>query len=173
MPLPKILRDRIDVLIRKGAAELKYAKEEEYEAGLRNHTIVEHVQKRAEDILATQFKATVELYLSTRVPMVLGKRGAPGEELHVFQACLPELQLPEWVNIPSDIDGEVTRGGWKQEPDTTPNQLQRLIDHPDEIIKGHEMMREKYVVLRATAVEKGCKPDEPIRSVFFPEDKAA
>lgn len=169
MAMPKKLRDRIDALIRRGAAELKFIEPDEYSRGLRNQTIRQHVQERAENILARQFKTTVEIYLSTRIPLVLAKRST--DEFHTFQSCLPELKLPEWLNVPSDTDGDTQHGGWKLEVDATPNQLTRLIDHRDEIIRGHEIEREKYVLLRATALDKGCDPDAAIRTVFFPDDK--
>jgi hypothetical protein len=164
-----VLIDRLDGLITFAAAQLKVTKPEEYKRGLRNDEIVTATQEKAEELFKRHHRETIAALVATRVPLVLARRVGPA---HHFSACLPELGLPEWVNIPAPQDDydddEVV--GWRMERDATPNQLTRLIKHRDEIIRGHEVQRNKYVLLRDTALEKGCEPDRPLRTVFFPDD---
>jgi hypothetical protein len=41
-----------------------------------------------------------------------------------------------------------------------------VVDHKDADILGRQVERNKFVLLRAQAIEEGCELDQPISTVF-------
>lgn len=159
---------QIDALIRRVAFEKRRAREpdarQQYaERGLQNNEIVTAAQREAEVILRGHHSAMVANYLSTRIPLVLPSQGK--DERREFIALLPGLNLPSWFAVPQD---EESKGpfGWKFQSDVTPNQLDRIIDHSQKDIDGRLVAKNKLVLLRETALELGCDPDDPVSSVL-------
>lgn len=163
---------RIDSLIRREAFAQKVKDESYKERGLTNSTIVSACLGEARDIMRRQYDEMVSGYLAIRIPLVLPE---PSETEPTRYLTLPGLDLPAWLSVPPEDKGEF---GWKFQPDVTPNQLTRLIDHRQKDIDGRIAEKQKLAILRDTAVELGCDPDDPISKVFdrrslptSPEDK--
>jgi hypothetical protein len=139
-----------------GRGDLDYAA-----IGLPNAVIVEAALDAAVALCRFEVRNTVAELLSRMVPSVLGD----GLEMRALvQPMIPGLQMPSWYAVvPIDKKGP---SGWKKDRDTTPNELSRIIDHRQADIDGRVVEKNKFVLLRATALELGCGEDEPLSKVF-------
>jgi hypothetical protein len=151
---------RVDSLIRKVAEDLRREDDDYAEIGLVNSAIVTGCLSEAREIMRREFDEMVAGYLAARIPIVLPK---PSETEETRYLTLPGLNLPVWLAIPREDKGEF---GWKFQPDVTPNQLTRVIDHRQKEIDGRITEKQKLAILRDTALEMGCDPNEPIKTVF-------
>jgi hypothetical protein len=160
---------RIDSLLRKVAIKLSSTSPDYIKRGLHNREIVQSAIAEAEEILRLEYRGVVSAYLMARIPVVLPSPDDDEDEPTAFISLLPGLDLPVWMAIPA----EDARGpaGWKQQPDLTPNQLQRVINHQSADIEGRIIAKNKLVILRETALDRGCDPDKPISSVLTKEGK--
>lgn len=151
---------RVDSLIRRVAEARKKTEPEYAERGLPNGLLVQACLDDAKNIMRRQYDEMVSGYLAVRIPIVLP---APSPTERTSFATLPGLDLPVWLSVPSaDKHGS----GWKYQPDLTPNDLTRVIKHREQDIEGRVVEKNKLVLLRDTALEQGCAPDDPIGTVF-------
>jgi hypothetical protein len=161
---PEDVVARVDSLIRRVAEARKKTDPDYAERGLPNGLLVQACLEDAKDIMRRQYDEMVSGYLAVRIPLVLP---APSPTERTSFATIPGLDLPVWLSVPSaDQHGS----GWKYQPDLTPNEITRVIKHREQDIEGRVVEKNKLVLLRDTALEQGCEPDDPIRTVFDGDD---
>lgn len=163
--MPKNLTGQLASLISETAVTLRGdGKDASYRrGGLANAQIVTAALPQAREIVGEHIDALTAEFLSGLVPKVLGDGIQPPRV--VEPAMIPGLHLPMWMPcLPSEEEGGAA--GWKRDRDMTPHELDRLIEHRLEIIRGHQIERQKLVLLRETAVELGCDMDDPVSTVF-------
>lgn len=132
--------------------------------GLQNSDIAKAALDEAADILSSQVKAMVADVLSKRIPHVLGGT-ASDEDDKVRPGLQLGLKLPGWFAVPAE-EGKGGTFGWLYQPDATPDHLDRVINHYTEVISGHQVTRQRFVLLRDTVLARGCDRDAPISTVF-------
>lgn len=151
---------QIDSLIRRVAFSEKKKDKSYDECGLTNAAIVSACLGEAREIMRHQYNEMVAGYLAARIPLVLPEHSETEPTRYL---TLPGLDLPAWLSIPSEGKGET---GWKFQPDVTPNQLTRVIEHRAKDIEGRIVEKQKLEILRDTALDRGCDRNDPIRTVF-------
>lgn len=162
-----IVESQLASLIRKHAflEREKRRKDDGYaERGLQNNEIATAALNEASDILRVHVKAMVADVLSRRIPYVLGGPASETDD-QIRTGLQLGLKLPGWFAVPAE-DGKGGTSGWLYQPDATPNQIDRVIDHYHEVIAGHQVTRQRFVLLRDTALARGCDRDAPISTVF-------
>jgi hypothetical protein len=165
--ISKDLYGQLVDLIRSTADKLRRTELDYRTVGLRNRAIVNAMLDDAVTLGRSEHREMMATLLGRFVPSVLGER-LTGEAV-VVQPLIPGLELSDWFSVPPP-NGAKHSEGWKKDRDVTPAELQRIIDHRFEIIQGHNVERNKFVLLRDTARELGCADDQPISTVF-PEDR--
>lgn len=151
---------KIDSLIRRIAEKNRKEDPEYHHRGLTNPQLVQACLDEAKDILRRDTDELVSGYLAARIPIVLP---APSPSERTRFLTLPGLDLPIWLPVPHEEKGGA---GWKYQPDLTPNELTKIIAHRELDIEGRIVEKNKLVLLRATALDKECGPDDPISTVF-------
>jgi hypothetical protein len=162
-----VVESQLASLIRKHAflEREKRRKDDGYaERGLQNSEIAKAALDDAADILSSHVKAMVADVLSKRIPHVLGGTASDSDD-KVRTGLQLGLKLPGWFAVPAE-DGKGGTFGWLYQPDATPDHLDRVIDHYNEVISGHQVTRQRFVLLRDTVLARGCARDEPISTVF-------
>jgi hypothetical protein len=148
-------------LIRRTADGLTTTEVDYRTAGLRNAAIVNAMLDDAVKLARHEHREMMAVLLSRFVPSVLGER--PDGE--IVKPLIPGLELPDWFAVPSP-ESVRSGPGWKKDRDCTPVELQRIVDHRREVIVGHSVEMNKFILLRATALERGCDEEQPISTVF-------
>lgn len=119
--------------------------------------------------LATCMSGMVRNYLAKRVADILGADSDSGFQTAngvsvATQPLMPGLEgLPLRTNCPARA-GLPSR--WKRDRDLTPQELEDVIASRKSRQSGWLIRTGRYQILLDTAKDRGCKPDEPISTVF-------
>jgi hypothetical protein len=159
---PDPLVFQICQLIRAAAYTLRDEKKRKGEdTGIKNPEIVERIKHDVHALFSRHYLSLTEHYLSTQVSTVLEGRGA---ERSISSPIIPGLNIAEWLAIPPDDHKGPDH--WKLPRDCSPNDLERNEKTRRARIQKETAELEKIRILRTTALERGCDPDEPISTVF-------
>lgn len=168
--ISKELTNQLAILLKQTAERMANTVDDYETIGLRNKAIIREAMPSIKKLCHPELDGVMGSLAARMLPTVLGNEGTGEDDpVIVTNAVIPGLEIPEWssVPLPKEIMG---LPGWKRTRDLTPKQLKRIIDHRDNDLAGRRKERDKYELLRAEAVRRGCGPDEPIRTVFDPPD---
>jgi hypothetical protein len=164
--ISKELTTQLAGLLKRTAEQMADQVEDYDTIGLRNKAIIRTAMPDIKKLCQPELDGVMGSLAARMLPTVLGNE-SPGEDEPVIvpNPVIPGLEIPEWssVPLPKEIMG---LPGWKRTRDLTPQQLKRIIDHRDNDLEGRRKERNKYELLRAEAVRRGCGPNDPIRTVF-------
>lgn len=156
--LSRDLIDRLHALIEHTAERLR--RSDEYRRlgkGLRNEVIVQEALGEAKTMCQRELDGTISTLLAGMVPQVLGA----SKTEQAIQPLLPGLNLPAWFPVPEPFGF-----GWRRDKDCSPNNLTTIIEKRNSAAIGYQAETTKYVLLRDTALDRGCDPERPISTVF-------
>jgi len=163
--VPQAVIDAIDDLIRGGAKALEARDVEN--AGCSTDEIVREVHANALREAKLCIDAVFDNWVASRVPLVLG--AVPEKRTEFWQPLLPGIVLPAYFSVPPERDATDKALGpavWKRDRKVTPNELDRIIEHARKEIAGRQKILQWHVIVRETALRRGCDPDEAIGSVL-------
>jgi hypothetical protein len=163
--VPQQVVDEICNLIREGARQLDAA--DTGNVGYDTTDIVRKVHAAAYREGKGHIAIVFDDWVARLVPGVLGS--IPNKRSTFWQPLLPKMVLPAYFSVPPERDDKgkaIGHARWKRDRKTTPNELGRLIEHERSDIAGRQTELQKKVVVRDTALRRGCDPDEPIGPVM-------
>lgn len=168
---PDYLILNVNSQIRAAAYKLRAENlKEKKDPGFSNADIVERITDEVHKLFASHYRALTQHYLSTQVPLVLEGKTAERRVSTPIQLGLGlehAIELAEWLAVPSVEDEDNKKGdAWKIPRDCSPNELERIENRRDSRIKKEQAENEKIRIIRTTALERGCGPDDPISTVF-------
>jgi hypothetical protein len=144
------------------AAKAKGEPEPEYpKHGFAPQDVVRNRFDSILELVTPEWKETIFILATRMVPSVLGET----PQASLVEPIISGLELPRWFSVPAEPNG-TRAAGWVKDRDASPNQIQRVVDHKDADILGRQVERNKFVLLRAQAIEEGCELDQPISTVF-------
>jgi hypothetical protein len=170
--IPQTVIETIGELIHGGAAQLDA--EDTANTGYDTWDVVDRVEASARREAKGYDRIVFRDWIARQVPTVLGK--TPEKRSVFWQPLLPDLVLPAWFSVPPEHDEKGRAAGparWKRDRKTSPNELARVEDHLRKALVGRQTTLQKIVVVRETALRRGCDPDEPISTVLDDDDRTA
>lgn len=163
--MPQVVINAVVDLIRNGAKTLDA--DDANNLGYDTEDVVDRVEAAATREAKGYGRIVFRDWIAKMVPHVLGS--VPERRSAFWQPLLPNVLLPAYFSIPPERDENgkaIGQARWKRDRKATPDELGRVEDHLRAAIDGRQTTLQQIVVVRQTALRRGCDPSDPISTVL-------